>query len=151
MSSFDRLASAGYMTNWAARLFARAIDSHLKPHGFKSGQLPVLFALADGKALPQRTLAELAAVEQPTMANLLTRMERDGLIVRKPDPNDRRSALVSLTNATQTKLPAVRQAISDVNSRALSALPEPEKEAYLEALASIIASLEKMIGSEQNH
>ena len=48
-------------------------------------------------ALSQTALARWASVEQPTMANTLNRMERDGLIVRTPDPDDRRSALISLT------------------------------------------------------
>ena len=65
---FERQRSAGYMTNWAARLFARAMDRRLKAIGMSSGQMPVLFALGDGGALPQKRLAELAALEQPTMA-----------------------------------------------------------------------------------
>ena len=32
-----RTQSAGYMTNWAARLFARAIDQKLRPMGMSSG------------------------------------------------------------------------------------------------------------------
>ena len=85
------------MTNWAARLFARAIDQRLKAIGVSSGQLPVFFALAGGKALTQKELARLAAIEQPTMASTLARMERDGLIERRPDPDDGRSSLVSLS------------------------------------------------------
>ena len=59
---FERQRSAGYMTNWAARLFARAMDRRLKAIGMSSGQMPVLFALGDGGALPQKRLAELAAI-----------------------------------------------------------------------------------------
>ena len=43
--SLERGRSAGYLVNWAARLFARAIDRRLKPLGVSSGQLPVFFAL----------------------------------------------------------------------------------------------------------
>ncbi|WP_216073103.1 MarR family transcriptional regulator, partial [Acinetobacter nosocomialis] len=63
------------MTNWAARLFARAIDRRLKLIGVSSGHLPVFFALGDGSALSQKALTEAAAIEQPTMAATLTRME----------------------------------------------------------------------------
>lgn len=139
---FNRLHSAGYLTNWAARLFTRAIDRELRTLGLSSGQLPVFFALGDGAALSQKALASSAAVEQPTMAATLARMERDGLIVRTPDPKDKRSALVSLTPAAMEKAQAVREAIQAVNETALAGLTPGGRQAYLGALQNIVASLE---------
>lgn len=140
--TFVRERSAGYMTNWAARLLARAIDRRLKEHGLSSGHLPVFFALGDGKAMTQKALAAAAAIEQPTMAATLSRMERDGLVRRAPDPKDGRSALVSLTPAALTRVPAVRAAVDAVNEQALSGLSEAEREAYLAMLARMVAALE---------
>lgn len=140
--TFVRERSAGYMTNWAARLLARAIDRRLKEHGLSSGHLPVFFALGDGTAMTQKALAAAAAIEQPTMAATLSRMERDGLVRRAPDPKDRRSALVSLTPAALARVPAVREAVAAVNEQALSGLSEAEREAYLAMLARMVAALE---------
>ena len=133
------------MTNWAARLFARAIDQRLKAIGVSSGQLPVFFALAGGKALSQKELARLAAIEQPTMASTLARMERDGLIERKPDPDDGRSSLVSLSATARQKAGLVMQAITEINAGALEALTETERAAFLDSLAKIIAALERRL------
>ncbi|QDZ03494.1 MarR family transcriptional regulator [Nitratireductor mangrovi] len=130
------------MTNWAARLLARAIDRRLKEHGLSSGHLPVFFALGDGKAMTQKALAAAAAIEQPTMAATLSRMERDGLVRRAPDPKDKRSALVSLTPAALARVPAVRAAVDAVNRQALSGLSEAERDAYLAMLARMVAALE---------
>ena len=143
--SFDRGRSAGYMTNWAARLFARAIDQRLKLIGVSSGQLPVFFALAGGKALTQKELARLAAIEQPTMASTLARMERDGLIERAPDPTDGRSSLVSLSAKAKRKADLVMQAITEVNASTLEVLSPAERAAYLDSLAKIIAALEQRL------
>jgi DNA-binding MarR family transcriptional regulator len=146
--SFDRGRSAGYMTNWAARLFARAIDQRLKAIGVSSGQLPVFFALAGGKALPQKELARLASIEQPTMASTLARMERDGLVERRADPSDGRSSLVSLSATARRKADLVMQAITEINAGALEALTGPERTAYLDSLAKIIAALEHRLANE---
>ena len=143
--SFDRGRSAGYMTNWAARLFARAIDQRLKAIGVSSGQLPVFFALAGGKQLAQKELARLASIEQPTMASTLARMERDGLIERKADPNDGRSSLVSLSAKARRKAELVTRAITEVNAGALETLTQAERAAYLASLAKIIATLERRL------
>jgi len=61
----DSLTSIGYLTNLAGRLLVRALERRL---GSAAGPMPVFLALVDGKALAQKDLARLAAVEQPTMA-----------------------------------------------------------------------------------
>jgi DNA-binding MarR family transcriptional regulator len=147
--SFDRTRSAGYMTNWAARLFARAIDRRLKPLNLSSGQLPVIFALAGGGALTQKALTEIAAIEQPTMAATLARMERDGLVARRPNPDDRRSALFQLTPAAMTRAKAVQDAIAGVNDHALSHLSAEERATYLALLRKVIGSLESLPDGER--
>jgi DNA-binding MarR family transcriptional regulator len=139
--AFDRENSAGYLTNWAARLLARAIERKLKPLGLSSGHLPVYFALAGGKTLTQKELAAHAGIEQPTMAATLARMERDGLIVRTPDPKDRRASLVKLSPVAEGKAAAVLHAVHETNAEALSGLSEAERDQFMSALRTIIASL----------
>ena len=72
------------LNSQVARLYARALDRRLRRLGISSGQAPVILALEAGDALSQKALTEIAAVEQPTMAATLSRMERDGLITRQP-------------------------------------------------------------------
>lgn len=142
---FERNQSAGYMTNWTARLFARAIDRRLKAIGVSSGQMPVFFALGDGAALTQKALAAAASIEQPTMAATLSRMERDGLIERRPAPGDGRSQLVALTPKAMEKAALVREGAAAVNKAALEALDDAERETYLRLLAKVTSSLERML------
>ncbi|MEX0956518.1 MAG: MarR family transcriptional regulator [Rhizobiaceae bacterium] len=139
--TFDRENSAGYLTNWAARLLARAIERRLRPLGLSSGHLPVYFALAGGKTLTQKQLAAHAGIEQPTMAATLARMERDGLIVRTPDPKDRRASLVKLSPAAEGKAAAVLDAVHETNADALAGLSEADRERFRAALRTIIATL----------
>lgn len=141
--TFEKKRSAGYMTNWAARLFARAMDRRLKKLGLSSGQMPVFFALGDGRALSQKALTEFAAIEQPTMAATLARMERDGLVTRSPDPADGRSALISMTPMALSKAKEIKQAVADINRAALEDLEESERETFLRLLRSVVSSLER--------
>lgn len=129
------------MVNWAARLFAREMDEALRPFGLMSGQLPVIFALADGKQQPQRELVRLAAVEQSTMAKTLARMERDGLIQRTPDPNDRRSALISLSSSAADRLPDISAAVAAINARSHMHLTVENGELLLNLLRQVINNL----------
>jgi MarR family transcriptional regulator, transcriptional regulator for hemolysin len=140
--AFERERSAGYLVNWMARLFVRAIDRRLAALELTSGYMPVFFALAAGRPLPQKELARLAAVEQPTMTATLSRMERDGLIDRVTDPSDRRGVLVSLSAKARAKLKGVQKAADDTNAEGLADLSPTEREQFMKLAQRIIATLE---------
>nr|WP_295888244.1 MarR family transcriptional regulator [uncultured Devosia sp.] len=140
--ALTRETSAGYMTNWAARLFSRELERQLAPTGIAPAYMPVLFALADGSRLTQKELARRAAVEQPTMAATLNRMERDAMIDRRPDPGDKRSALVALTPLALGKVETVERVVSAINTLALEQLTPAERSQFLGLLARVIGVLE---------
>lgn len=139
----ERERSAGYLTNWAARLFAKGMDRRLRDVGLSSGQLPLFFALGDGRALSQKALVEIASIEQSTMAATLSRMERDGLIERTANPDDGRSALFKLTPAALKKVGIVEDAVATGNAEALSGLSKADQKTFLAMLRTVISSLEK--------
>jgi MarR family transcriptional regulator for hemolysin len=143
--NFDRTASTGYMTNWAARLFAKAIDLKLKPLGLSAAYMPVFFALVRGEELSQSALTAAAAVEQPTMAGTLKRMERDGLLEKRPDPTDGRAALYRLSARGREMSARVREFGQSIHAAALSGLSEEEASRMLAALASVVGNLERWI------
>jgi DNA-binding MarR family transcriptional regulator len=136
-----REESAGYMTNWAARLFARRIERRLKPLGIQPAYLPAIFALADGSALSQKALVARAAVEQPTMAATLKRMERDRLIETRPDPADKRSVLYSLKPEARKAVEGVARAAVDTNEEALAVFNAKEREQYLAMMGRMVRRL----------
>ncbi|MEO6013059.1 MAG: MarR family transcriptional regulator [Devosia sp.] len=139
--SYDRKQSTGYMVNLTARLMVRAIERRLT--GGTAGPMPVFLALLNGDAQPQKELARSAAVEQPTMANTLNRMERDGLIERTPDPADGRSMLISLTKLGRQQAAQAMDAATTVNALALAALTPQERTQLLDMLQRLIGVLEQ--------
>ncbi len=145
----DDELSMGYLMHWGGRLLRRLADRRLRPLGLSSAHLPVINALAREEPLSQKALAQIAAIEQPTMAAMLARMERDGLIARRPDPNDRRSALFSLTPATRRQLGAVRAAVEEVNREALRGLPADERRPFRRQLQIMIEAMDRHVAEEE--
>lgn len=141
-----REQSAGYMTNWAARLFMRQLEQQLAPLGINPAYMPVLFALADGSAMTQKALAIRAAVEQPTMTATLGRMERDGLIIRTPNPDDGRSMVVILSEAGLARVPDVERVVAAINALALEPLTEDERRTFFALMQRIVSVLEAQAG-----
>ena len=140
---FTRDTSLGYQVNHAARLFAQALHQRIAPLGVVPGQFAQLLALFEADGQTQRELCEQVGIEQPTMANTLQRMERDGLVRREPDPADGRRARVLLTDRARELEGPLVAAARAVNATATRGLNAPEVAAVLAALTRIIANLEK--------
>lgn len=132
------------------RKFSRVVDLPIKELGFAMSQLPVLVALKQNVIASQAELAKVAQVEQSSMAQLLNRMERDGLVQRVSDPNDGRSKLISLTNHASQQMP---QAKAIMNAACLQALAgfDSEEQALLYALLMRISANLDIAIREQTH
>jgi DNA-binding MarR family transcriptional regulator len=144
----DVLSTPGHLISLAARGFARLSETRLRPLGFGVGQLPVLVALQDGKASTQRDLARFARIEQPPMAQMLARMERDGLIKRTRDPADRRSSRIVLTKTAQERMPKAIAALFQGNREALAGFTDAEAGQLADLLTRLIDNLDQIASAE---
>ena len=145
---FEALSTPGHLINLAARGFARLSEARLKPLGFGVGHLPVLIALQDGRADTQRDLARFAKIEQPSMAQMLVRMERDGLIRRTPYASDGRSSRIALTGVARRRLPDACAALFEGNHEALSGFTDEEAAQLVDLLTRVIANLDRIANAE---
>lgn len=143
--------SIGHLLNRAARLMRNLADQRLEPLGLSSGQLPVLTALLANENMSQKALTEQAGIEQPTMAATLSRMERDAIIKRRPDPSDRRSSLFSLTPETRGKAEAIRAAVEGMSVDSLAGLPDDECASLRRMLHRVSSTVEKLLGPPSEH
>ena len=142
------LSTPGHLISLAARGFVRLSEARLKPLGFGVGHLPVLVALMNGRTETQRNLARFGKMEQSSMAQMLVRMERDGLIRRVPDPADGRSSLISLTEIAEERLPNASKVLFQGNREALDGFTEKETEQFIALLTRLIANLDRIAGVE---
>jgi MarR family transcriptional regulator for hemolysin len=132
----------GFWINLASRTIVRILDARLRPHGFAMSYLPVLRALAEGESLSQKDLARLARVEQPTMAEMLARMERDGLVQREQNPDDKRGSLTSLTRSARARFPKARETLREGEREALAGFSDEDKKLLLEFLQRVVKNLD---------
>jgi DNA-binding MarR family transcriptional regulator len=139
---FTRESSLGYQVNHLARLLAQALHERIGPLGVVPGQFAQLLTLYAEDGLTQRELCDRIGIEQPTMANTLQRMERDGLVRREPDPADGRRARVLLTGRARDLEGPLVAAAQEVNAVATAGLDEREVAALLRSVARAIANLE---------
>jgi MarR family transcriptional regulator, transcriptional regulator for hemolysin len=144
ISKWGPTAYPGHYFSRIARALTRIGDVRLGELGFATAQLPVLAALQDGERLSQTDLARWAKVEQPTMAQMLARMERDKIIRREPDPKDRRGSLVFLTEEARSRIPAGRAILQQGNVEMTKGLSTEEVNTLVRLLRRVLDNLDEL-------
>jgi MarR family transcriptional regulator, transcriptional regulator for hemolysin len=132
----------GYLVNRVARLATRYAEMNLRGTGLGVAGFPVFEMLRGGASLMQKDLVCLTKSDQSGMARLLNRMEGDGMIVRAPDPGDKRSRLISLTQKAESLLPQVDETVSAFNELAVRGMSDLEVQTLQRLLKQMIQNLE---------
>lgn len=95
---------------------------------------------SDPSGVTQRDLAHLMTSDPNTVASLLERMEKGGLVIRKPHEKDRRAHRIQLAVLGKRKYAAARQVAIALQSEVLSVLPEKDREPFLQNLTLVADS-----------
>jgi DNA-binding MarR family transcriptional regulator len=104
-------------------------------------QTSVLVTLEEHEPLRLSELARREAVTPPTMSRVLAALDDAGLLVRTPDPQDARSALVELSAAGRAMIEQLRTERTAVLAERLARLAPGHRE----ALAAAVPALEALV------
>ena len=92
-------------------------------------------------------LAQSQRVAQPTMTTLVQRLEREGLATRRADPDDRRAALITMTEAGRAALAGYRSAAAWHVRQPLAALSDVDQ-ATLARAAELLRHISEGISDD---
>jgi len=136
-----RQDALGYQIGLLSRLFDRALETELSDYGVLPGQFPALVMLYEQDGLTQAELCKRINVEQPTMANTLNRMERDGLITRVADATDKRRARIHLTSRAKDFQQELMDRARAVPAHALDGLASHDQDKLFALIGHMIDRL----------
>jgi DNA-binding MarR family transcriptional regulator len=128
-------ALAGYTGHLLRRVYGRAVQAAqtVMPDGSHPREFVILGKLAERDATSQQDLAEQLKINRTMMVKIIDKLESAGYVVRRRNPDDRRSYLISVTPAGRAALVEVGPAFSRGEELLTSALDEAER-ARLSAL-----------------
>ncbi|MFG1615742.1 MarR family winged helix-turn-helix transcriptional regulator [Nonomuraea wenchangensis] len=113
--------------------------------------MTALSTLANLERLGPRRLTELAAIEgvtQPAMTQLVSRLEREAMAERLPDPDDGRVVLVAVTQHGRAELARRRAVQAKRLAELLAELPEADRAAIAAALPALERLTDLAYGGE---
>jgi len=100
-------------------------------------QFAALVKLRDMGEVSQNHLGRLTAMDAATMQGVIKRLLARGLISRRPDPNDRRRLILSLSASGEKLIRSAVAAGKRITRRTLSPLDPAEQELFMDLLARL--------------
>jgi DNA-binding MarR family transcriptional regulator len=113
----------------------------LAPLGVHPRVNAILFALAGTDGQSQRQLSARLGVHRNVMVSLIDSLEQQGLVQRRPHPDDRRAFAVTLTDKARDLLPALEEQSDAIEDDVTAALSAEERAALLGMLQRVAAAL----------
>lgn len=105
-----------------ARLLKTYTDQRARQFGISKAQWTVLVRIDRLEGLKQSELAEMLDLQPISLTRVLDRLAENGLIERRPDPNDRRANRLYLTPAARPMLDHLSILASDMMKTVLEGL-----------------------------
>jgi len=129
-----------------ARMLRTYADQRARQFGISRAQWTVLLRLDRSEGLKQSELAEILDLQPISLTRLLDRLAENGLIERRPDPNDRRANRLYLTPAARPLLKQLAALGEDMMEIVLQNVDAAAQERLLRDLGVIKDNLRAAIG-----
>lgn len=107
-------------------------------------QLAVLVTVAQNEGLSQTGLVDRTGIDRSTLADIVRRLQRKGLLQRRRTKEDARAYAVKLTEEGRRVLRTAEPAARRVDERILEALPNKQREQFIDELQAIVETLQKL-------
>lgn len=131
------------MSTLQRRIFKIIHDRVFKNYSIHPGQIPMLFVVSKRPGAIQREIANIMDLEPGTVAVMLKRMEKNGLVQRKADDKDRRILKVHLTPKAQEILEIVQAILKELECELMNSLSKDEQNTLILILNKLHACLDK--------
>jgi DNA-binding MarR family transcriptional regulator len=142
-ASFPANPMIGLLLRLVYQHYAQEIEAALCEAGFDDVRPGAgnVFPFVPPEGISVSELAELAHVRKQTMAQAIEQLERTGYVERRPNPQDRRSRLVFLTERGASVRPVTHAAAARVEKRWKRLTSPDEVEALRASLLGLLTKL----------
>jgi MarR family transcriptional regulator, transcriptional regulator for hemolysin len=142
MVKYDFETSVGFIVNSTAKAFQKALDLELRKNvGVTLSQWRIVAILVLQPGLTQKEIADKVGIEGATLVPAIDKMEKDGLLKRKPDSKDRRVNRIYLTPKADSLWNAMTECALLIRKVSTKDIPEDQLKTTLGTLRKISKNL----------
>jgi DNA-binding MarR family transcriptional regulator len=141
----DRLhRSPIHLLHRAGQCAGEIFHAEMKDGDLTPRQLAVLMTVAQNEGLSQTGLVERTGIDRSTLADIVRRMQKKGLLQRRRTKEDARAYAVKLTDEGRRVLRVAEPVARRVDERVLDAIPGRQREQFLTDLQSIVDMMQRL-------
>ena len=130
----------------SAKTWEKAADIEIKERfGLTGAKWKVIVVLSMNEGVTQKRIADMAFVEAPTLVPVIDKMEKEGYVVRKADPNDRRNNLIFMTQKSKDIVDPIIDCILEIRNMGLNKISKKDMETARKVLSAIVNNTEEFI------
>lgn len=137
----DRTRSFGFLLTDASRLYVRRFEQRVVSLGLTLPQCKTLAHLAQREGISQAQLSESADIEPMALVRILDRMEADGWLERRDDPDDRRARRLYLKAKARPLLDDIWRLSDATRGEAFEGIPRQQAELLIALMVQIRSNL----------
>lgn len=144
MASFSLKSSPGHLLRRAQQYAHDLYANEVGADGPTPRQFEVLHTVAQNEGLSQTDLVRSTGIDRSTLADMIARMIKKGLLSRARTKEDARANAVSITAAGRKLLGGAMSAVTRAENQALNVLPKTQQSAFMKALTAYAEALDAM-------
>jgi DNA-binding MarR family transcriptional regulator len=143
----DPLRNFGFLLKDVSRLIAKNFERNLAEldWALTLDQCRALFYLERNQGITQVNLAQLADLDPMTLVRILDRMEQDGWLERRPDPDDRRVRRLHLRPEAAPVIEQLHAVADRARSQSLAGLSAADRSKLVALLEQVHANLAALV------
>ena len=142
MLEYDWENSVGFFICATSHALRKALGQELSQEGITLRQFEVLACISCKGCQSQQEVAGCLGIEAHTLAGVLNRMERDGLLIRRSSPQDRRRNTIHPTDRAEELWQRASGIAHEVRTQALAGIPPEQLAMFREVCRSIHENLQ---------
>ncbi len=125
------------------QILQSAVDAALRPHGltFARYEALVLLLFSRQGRLPMRVMGQRLQLHPTSVTNIVDRLQADRLVERSGHPTDRRTTLVTITEAGRQRQKMATVALTDIDFGLIGLNPE-----HLTQLTALLTQVRRAAG-----
>ena len=131
---FSLDGSPGHLLHRAQQRAADMTAQALRAYGLTPRQFAVLLALRYNEGVTQSELVRRTGIDRSTLADMLSRLGKRGLISSRRTEEDQRANSVTITPEGRRALDAVTPKVVEAERRMIDSLPAEVRDPFVSAL-----------------
>ncbi len=141
----DRLGrSPLHMLHRAGQCAGEVFHAEMQDGDLTPRQYAVLLTVASNEGISQTGLVDRTGIDRSTLADIVRRMLKKGLLQRRRTKEDARAYAVKLTEDGKRMLRSADPVTQRVDDRILEALPAKQRDQFVDNLGVIVEALGRM-------